>query len=111
MFGHALSKPGIHMVKLTVTDPTALTASASATVTVAKAPPPALTALKQSHKRWRRRTDTTFSFGLSAAATVRLVFSSATKHRTDRALTEAGPPRPGPDSPHGDGGADVPLYP
>jgi PKD repeat protein len=74
-FDHAFTTPGNHTVTLTVTDPAGLTATASATVAITAAPPPKLTGLKESRKRWHRRGGTTFSFHLSQAATVTLVFN------------------------------------
>ena len=89
----AFYSPGLHTVKLTVTEPSGQTATATATVQVSYGTPPSLTHLRQSARRWRLGTKlatlartrrppvgTTFTFTLSSAAYVGVVFTHQGRH-------------------------------
>jgi PKD domain len=92
---HAFSTPGVHSATVVLTDSTGLTASATATASVVAPPvsvvaPPVITRAHESHARWRKTklagkhrvpVGTTFSFTLSQAATVRLVFTERVSGR------------------------------
>jgi hypothetical protein len=77
------STPGVHTFSVTATDSYGQQTTATATYTVAS-PPPVLSQLSQSHKRWRVGSKrgrgpvgTAFLFKLNTAATVSFTFKRA----------------------------------